>query len=158
MIRFIITVIIFSFTNFAIADSKDKTIPRFASIKSGEANSRKGPGAQYPAINIYQYKGLPVEIIAEFDQWRQIRDIEGDEGWIHMSILSNKRSVIIKTSIEELMYKSDSLRSTVIAKLKPHLVCQLSKCDKSWCKIKCQDRKGWVSRNSLWGIYEHEEF
>lgn len=158
MIRAFIFIIIFGYAYLANADSKDKSIPRFASIKSAEANSRKGPGAHFPAIHTYQYKGLPVEIIAEFDQWRQIRDIDGDEGWIHVSILSSKRSVIIKGTSQELLYKKDDLRSRVIAKLDPHLVCQLVKCQKSWCKIKCNDKKGWISRNSVWGIYENEEF
>lgn len=131
-------------------------MPRFASIKANEANTRKGPGAQYNAVSIYLYKGLPVEIIAEYDQWRQIRDIHGEEGWMHSSILSQKRSVIIKTKEPEMLYRSDNLRSRIVAKLEPNLVCSLVKCSKVWCKLKCQDYTGYVSRESVWGVYEHD--
>ncbi len=139
-----------------LADKEKLPIPRFATIKSAEANVRKGPGVQYPTIYIYQYKWLPVEIIAEYEQWRKIKDVKGDEGWIHSSILSGKRSVIINSKDEQFLYKSNNLRAKMIAKLMPNLVCSLNKCIKSWCKIKCENNVGWVSRSAIWGVHENE--
>jgi len=153
---YILSILILSCSAFAV--SEKPPVPRFVTIKANEANARKGPGVQYPATFVYNYKWLPVEIIAEYEQWRQIKDYNGDEGWIHSSILSGRRSVIISGKEPQILYKSDSLRSKIVAKLMPGLVCNLSKCKKSWCKVKCQDNSGWVSRAVVWGVYEHEEF
>ncbi|MDX1924452.1 MAG: SH3 domain-containing protein [Rickettsiaceae bacterium] len=154
-ITLIITLILFA----QLAQGSEKqSIPRFVSIKASEANTRSGPGANYKTLYLYQYKGLPVEVIAEYEQWRKIKDINGDEGWIHSSILSGKRSIIVSSKNEELLYKSDSLKSKIVARLNPGMVCGLIKCTKSWCKVKCQDYTGWIGRSSIWGVYGHEEW
>jgi SH3-like domain-containing protein len=156
-ILYLLAIFIISTTSKAIASEKLQ-VPRFVTIKASEANSRKGPGAQYPIAYVYNYKWLPVEIIAEYEQWRQIKDYNGDEGWIHSSILSGRRSIIITGKEPQLLYKSNNLHAKIVAKLMPNLVCSLNKCIKSWCKVKCQDHSGWVSRSVVWGVYEHEEW
>jgi SH3-like domain-containing protein len=70
-------------------------LPRFVSLRSDEVNLRTGPGTNYPVEWVYVRRGLPVEIIAEFDNWRKVRDIEGTVGWIHKSLLSGKRMAVI---------------------------------------------------------------
>lgn len=140
----------------ALAATEKLPIPRFATIKSSEANARKGPGVQYPTTHVYQYKHLPVEVIAEYEKWRQVRDIKGDEGWIHSSILSGKRSVILISKSVETLHQNNNLKSKIVAKLMPNLICSLNKCIKSWCKIKCENHTGWISRAAIWGVYAHE--
>jgi len=149
-------ILILLFGTVSLAEEKHN-LPRFVSIKSSEANARKGPGSQYPIVHIYNCKWLPVEIISEYDQWRHVRDIDGDEVWIHSSILSNKRTVMVTGKEPQILYKDNNLKSGIKAKLMPHLVCFLNKCVKSWCKIKCSDYTGWASRSVLWGIYDYEE-
>lgn len=143
--------------NFALAESK-LTIPRFAIIKSSEANVRKGPGGQYPIEWIYQLKNIPVEIINEYEQWREIKDMNGEGGWIHSSILSGKRTVIVSGKEAKYLYKNHSKNSKLIAKIMPGYVCGLKNCSIDWCKVKCASESGWIPKSDIWGVYPHEEF
>src|SRR5919204_606278 len=70
-------------------------LPRFASLRSDEVNVRTGPGTRYPVDWVFKRKGMPVEIVAEFENWRKIRDWQGASGWVHQSLLTGKRSFII---------------------------------------------------------------
>ncbi len=156
MPKILVSILIFVILAHSASAEKKPILPRFASIKSSEANTRKGPGINYSLMFLYQYKGVPIEIIAEYEQWRKIRDINGDEGWIHSSILSGKRSVMLKSKNQELLYIHDNTKSHIVAKLEPYLCCNLIKCSKSWCKIKCMEYTGWTQRENLWGVYDHE--
>ncbi len=144
--------------NAPYAAKKQLPLPRFASIKSNEVNARKGPGVSYPIEWVYIKKGEPIEIIAEFEQWRKVQDINKNGGWIHSSVLSGRRSCINNSSQPISMHYRASQESVVIAKILPNVRCSIKKCNKLWCKLICQNYTGWVSRKySLWGIYEHEE-
>lgn len=139
----------------ANCDNK-KAIPRFVITKSNEVNARTGPGIRYPIDWIFIKKGEPVEITAEFEQWRYVKDIKGEGGWVHSSVLSGKRAVIIRNKEIVRLYRSADLASRVVAKLSPDLRCQFKKCKDEWCKIQCQSYDGWVLRKYLWGVYPDE--
>lgn len=142
----------------AYSTPKNLPVPRFVTIKSNEVNSRKGPGTSYPIEWIYIRKGEPVEIIAEFDQWRKIRDMDNNIGWIHSSVLSGKRTLITKETTPINMYFRPNLTSVVIAKIAPGVRCYIKKCNQIWCKTICDNQTGWINRkNNLWGIYSSEE-
>lgn len=130
-------------------------VPRFVSLKSKEVNVRVGPGPNYPVEWIYLKAGLPVEVIAEFDTWRKIRDIEGTEGWVHQNMLSFKRHAIVQ-SPESLMYPQETTTSTPLVRLQKGVVVELLKCRNEWCQVSTHDFKGWVQRSSLWGHYPQE--
>ncbi len=70
-------------------------LPRFVSLKTNEANVRNGPGLQYQIKWVLKRKFIPLEVIAEFEQWRKIRDVDGDQGWVHRAMLSSKRTTLI---------------------------------------------------------------
>ncbi|MFY9589280.1 SH3 domain-containing protein [Rickettsia endosymbiont of Halotydeus destructor] len=139
------------------ADNKKLPIPRFVSIKSNEVNARSGPKSKSLIEWVFVKKGEPVEIIAEYEQWRQVRDIKGEGGWIHSSVLSGKRSVIIAGDEEVELTKSENPKSRVIAKLIPKIRCALKKCKAQFCQISCKDYVGWISKKAIWGVYEDEK-
>lgn len=143
-------------SSFSAYASKKLPVPRFVSTKSAEVNARSGPGISYPIEWVFIKKGEPLEITAEFEQWRYVKDIEGQGGWIHSSVLSGKRSVIITSKEVVALHKSPDFSSRVIVKLSPNIRCQFKKCEKLWCKIKCQSHEGWLSRKYIWGVYPHE--
>lgn len=133
---------------------KDKLpIPRFASIKLSEVNARSGPSITSSIEWMFIKKDEPVEITAEYDQWRQIRDIKNEGGWVHSSVLSGKRFVIINTKSFTYLFQDTSEKSQAIGKLNNAVRCQLHKCDENWCNVTCQPLKGWVLKNALWGVY-----
>jgi SH3-like domain-containing protein len=154
----ILFLLLLLFSTAAFASTKSLPIPRFASIKSNEVNARNGPSTRSPIEWVFVKKGEPVEIIAEYDQWRQIRDIRGEGGWVHSSVLSGKRFVIINTkNILELLKKPESVASVTV-KVSPSLRCQVAKCKSSWCKLKCKGYEGWTLKENLWGVYLEEDF
>ena len=132
-------------------------IPRFASIKSSKVFARTGPGSDYPIQWIFTKSGEPVEIFAEFEQWRRIRDKYGDEGWVHQNMLSGKRYIVVTGDLLREMHKKNNIKSKVVAKLSPDLRCILKKSEERWCYLDCKGTKGWVLKEHLWGVYFKEK-
>jgi SH3-like domain-containing protein len=130
-------------------------LPRFASLRSSEINLRVGPGSEYPIEWILKREHMPVEIIAEYEVWRKIRDHEGVEGWVHKSMLSGARFAIVVHTFQHLHRKAD-LHSKAVAAAEAGVICKIVEAKGDWCCIEAQGYKGWVSRAALWGIYPHE--
>lgn len=132
-------------------------VPRFASLRSGEVNVRTGPGTRYPVEWMFQRRGLPVEITAEFGTWRRIRDGQGGEGWVHRSMLSGKRTAIISTAVETLRRRASN-DAAAVAQAQQGVVASVRTCRDKWCEIEAQGFRGWVPQTSLWGVYPSETF
>ncbi|MGC0372264.1 MAG: hypothetical protein DGJ47_000973 [Rickettsiaceae bacterium] len=135
---------------------KNLPVPRFVTIKFNEVNARVGPEKDCPIEWVFIKKGEPVEVVAEYEQWRKIVDAHGEGGWVHSSVVSGKRSVIVQTKETIALRSSLSDNSNIVAYLKPNLRCNLLKCKEKWCKVSCQNKKGWLSRKYLWGVYPEE--
>lgn len=131
-------------------------LPRFVSIKQNEVNVRAGPGTRYHIKWVLVRSDMPMEIIAEFEQWRMIRDIQGDEGWVHQSQVSGKRTVTTTGSETSIMRKHSLSDSPPIARLEPGVIAELLSCSKDACRVEIDDYKGWVDRKNLWGVYPDE--
>lgn len=132
-------------------------VPRFVSLATGEVNLRTGPGMRYPVKLVVRKSGLPVEIVREFDVWRQVRDIDGDEGWVHKSMLSGRRSVIVKTQVQTLLRKADN-GAKPVAKLEPGVIARLETCKDAWCEVNASGYNGWIKKETIWGVYPDEAF
>ena len=137
-------------------------LPRFVSLKSQRINMRVGPGKDYKVNWLYLKKGLPMEIIQEFDHWRKVRDPEGQEGWIYHSLLSGKRTAIVspwnrenRSQVVDLR-ESPSESSAMVAKLEPGVIAKISYCEFKWCAIEVDRFEGFVEQSALWGVYPDE--
>ena len=133
-------------------------IPRFVTLSSDKVFVRTGPALRYPIKWVYQRGNLPVEIVQEFDTWRKIRDMDGDDGWIHQSLLSGERSVIAKGEANVAVRKTNDENSRVIAWLEPNVVAAVEGCQGAWCEIEAMGYNGFAERKFLWGIYDSEDF
>lgn len=133
-------------------------IPRFVSLNDQKVFVRTGPALRYPIKWIYQRENMPVEVIQEFDTWRKVRDIDGDDGWVHQSLLSGDRSVIVKGEQNLSLRKSAGDTSGVLAYLEPNVVALAEVCDGAWCRITAGGYTGWAERKFLWGVYDSEDF
>ena len=134
--------------NFSISIANDNI--NFLSLKNEKVNLRTGPSFNHPIKLIYNKKYLPVIILDKFETWREIKDFENNSGWIHVSQLSKKKSAInIKKN--SILYKSSTIYSQPIAKLKIGRLVLVNKCKKNWCKISSGKFGGWIFKNSLWG-------
>lgn len=135
-------------------------IPRFVSLRTNEINLRAGPSVRYPIEWVYSKEGLPVEVTAEFDTWRRIRDIEGTEGWVHQSMLSGKRSVLVTGQDLQPIYAKADSAADVIAKAQPQSMGELVGCENAWCEVKFAQGganvRGYMPKGSFWGAYAGE--
>ena len=146
-------------TVLARAQDRSATdLPRFASIKerASEMRLRTGPGLRYPIDWVFTRPGWPVEVLARYDTWRQVRDHEGTVGWVHQSMLSARRTVIVQGGSQRLRREPSEL-APVLATAERGVIAELAGCEDGWCRIAAQGVRGWVRRASLWGLYPAEQ-
>jgi SH3-like domain-containing protein len=131
-------------------------LPRFASLRSGEVNVRTGPGSRYPVEWVFVYRHMPVEIVAEFDTWRKIRDWQGTEGWVHQSMLFGRRMVIVRDGTRPLRRDPDPA-APAIARVEKKVLGRILSCAGGWCRLEVSGFTGWMQRGDVWGVYKNEE-
>lgn len=130
-------------------------VPRFASMRSDDVNVRAGPGTRYPVEWVFQRKNMPVEVVAEFDTWRRIRDWQGTTGWVHQSMLTGKRTMVV-TAREANLLRTPESGAPSVARLEASVQGNVLSCKGSFCRIEVQKHRGWIERKSIWGIYPNE--
>ena len=123
----------------------------FLTLRYDKVHLRQGPSREYPIKILYKKKFLPVLIQDKSDNFRKIRDHENNSGWIHVSQLSKKKAAIV---IDEqlIMFKNPTIYSKPIAVLKKGRLTKIIKCKEIWCKAKSDKYKGWIKKDSLWGL------
>ncbi len=144
-------------TGASVFQASGLPIPRFVSLRSDKVYVRTGPALRYPIKWIFQKEGLPVEVIQEFDTWRKVRDVDGEEGWIHQSLLAGKRAAIIQGDAAVMLIKRPDRPEAQVAMLEPGVVAALERCEQAHCEVSAGGFSGWAPRNALWGIYEDEQ-
>ena len=130
-------------------------IPRFVSISAREANLRAGPGEQYPIEWVYNRALYPLEVIGEYENWRQVRDIDGTEGWMHVALLSGKRTALV-TAGPETLYEDPSEAAFPAARVEAGVVGEILECTPVWCRVDFAGNRGWIRTRALWGTYRDE--
>lgn len=132
-------------------------LPRFVSLRSDQVNMRAGPGARYPVDWVYMRRELPVEVIQEYETWRKIRDPDGAEGWVHQSMLTGRRTIMVRKDKAMLRRTADDTASAA-AYLSQGVVGKLLQCPKGsdYCRVEVEGYQGWLRRNELWGAYKAE--
>jgi SH3-like domain-containing protein len=134
-------------------------VPRFLSLKSNKVNVRKGPSSDHAVAWVFQRKGLPVEVIAESENWRKIRDSDGSEGWILQQMLSGRRFAMAPTwdKTKNVMMRDDAAGTgSPVAQLFPGALARVESCDGTWCYLATDDYEGYVIQAELWGVYPDE--
>ena len=132
-------------------------IPRFASLRTDAVNLRTGPGTRYPTDWLFVRRGLPVEIIGEFDTWRRVRDPSGTEGWVHQSTLSGRRTGVIVNG-PSLLRRDVNDQAQLVATLKTGVLVNVQRCpvDVNFCRVEVKGLQGWLKREQVWGVYPNE--
>ncbi|RMD60497.1 MAG: hypothetical protein D6826_12190 [Alphaproteobacteria bacterium] len=125
-------------------------LPRYASLRASKVNLRTGPGVRYPIKWVYQRTGLPVEVIDEFETWRNIRDWEGATGWIHQSMLSPTRMILV-VERQRLLRRKPDPQAGGVALVEPGVVGRLRGCDGAWCRVEIKGFSGWLRRDEIYG-------
>ncbi len=142
-------------------------LPRYVSLKSDRVNLRQGPAKEHKTLWVFRRAGLPVEITAEFENWRRIRDADGDEGWVLHSLLSGRRTAMVAPWVKPeekqppqagllVLRASAEDDAPVTARVEPTVVVSIRKCDSQWCRVSGKNFDGYIPQKKLWGVYPDE--
>ena len=146
------------------ASASGIAVPRYVSLKSDRVNLRNGPGTDYPTGWVYRRAGLPLEVVKEFEGWRQVRDADGATGWVLQSFLSGRRTgLVIPWELksgsplpQEPIRSSDSENSGMVAKVEAGVIANVHSCDGRWCRVTIDNFAGYIEQKKLWGVYPGE--
>lgn len=140
-------------------------LPRFVSLKADRVNLRSGPGTDYPTAWVYRRAGLPLEVVSEFEGWRQVRDAEGASGWILQSLLSGRRTALVtpwdvksrkEVAPQVPIRQSDSESARTVVMVEAGVIANVHACDSRWCQVTVDRYRGYIPQKQLWGVYENE--
>jgi len=138
-------------------------VPRFVSLKADRVHSRQGPGTDHKVLWVYRRAGLPVEVIREFEGWRQVRDSEGAEGWVLQALVSGRRTALVTpwemksaNSPKIELLSDDKHGAAPVAILEAGVIANIKTCDTRWCYVSIGDYRGYIEQKQLWGVYPGE--
>ena len=131
--------------------------PRFVSLGADKVHMRAGPGVRYPITWVYKRRGTPFMVMAEHEYWRKVRDMEGTEGWMHGSLLSGRRTAVLRAGITELRQRPDGA-APIVLKAEAGVIGKLLACKKTWCQMDLADTNAWLPRAAIFGALPNERF
>lgn len=132
-------------------------IPRFVSLKTGEANVRRGPSLTHRIDWVFTRRDMPLEVIGEFGHWRQVQDRDGVGGWVHYTLISGARTGLVETDLAALYARADT-GAPVNARLEAGVIVSFDECVIDWCRVRVEGLKGWMVKQDLWGVGPDEVF
>jgi SH3-like domain-containing protein len=128
-------------------------VPRYVSLKFAVVNARAGPGDDYPLKWVYRAKGLPLQVVAETEDWRRVCDSQGSLSWVHRRTASDTRRTVIRADAQDLpLHTHPSDASAETALLRAHAVADLKTCKGDWCKLAVGHVQGWAPADQVWGV------
>lgn len=130
-------------------------LPRFVSMKSDRANVRRGPSKTHRIDWEFVRRDMPVEVVAEYGHWRQIRDRDGVGGWVHYVLLSGNRTALVEDDMLALRFQPDP-DARVVARLEAGVIAELGTCQVDWCRLSVNGYRGWAPKTGFWGAYPDE--
>ncbi len=131
-------------------------LPRYVSMRAESANARRGPSLDQRVDWTFVRSGMPLEVTAEYGNWRRVRDAEGAGGWVHHTLLSGVRTVLVHAEGATALHAGPSEGSAVRAYLEPGVVARLEECSADWCLVSAEGIEGWSPRGPLWGVAADE--
>jgi SH3-like domain-containing protein len=138
------------------AAAQDKQPPYWASIASGQAMTRAGPGKNYPGIWLYQRRDLPIRVVKKYENWRMIEDPDGTRGWMLVSLLSDRRTAVVKQGEPRPIHSSADGASRIRYTAENGVVGRIEKCRNGWCHFAIGKREGYIRTSDIWGVNDGE--
>lgn len=130
-------------------------LPRYVSLKAGEGNVRRGPSLSHRIDWVFTRRHMPLRVTAEHEHWRRVEDKDGFGGWVHYSLISGNRTVIIQHDMLTLHARPEAA-SPITAALEAGVIAELGKCEPSWCRLDAGGYRGWARKEALWGVLPGE--
>jgi SH3-like domain-containing protein len=124
----------------------------YASLSRDKVYLREGPTYRHKVLWIYRRKGLPVEVLSKYDVWRRVRMPDGAAGWVHNTMLSDARTVLITAKKPAPLREDAAANSKILALAGPGVIAKLDACQAETCEVTTEGVTGWVDKNNLWGV------
>ena len=156
MLRCGLAVAVLAIAVAAPAAAQDKKPPYWASIASGQAMTRTGPAKNYPGVWLYQRRDLPVRVLKRYENWRLIQDPDGAEGWMLVTLLSDRRTALVKAGEPRPIHVEPDAAAPVRYRAEPGVVGRIEKCREGWCRIAIGKREGFIRSADIFGIAPNE--
>ncbi len=125
-------------------------LPRFVSLKAAEGNVRRGPSLSHRIDWVFKRRDMPLEITAEHGHWRRVQDRDGQGGWMHYSLLSGTRTVLVEDEV--VLRARPDVAALETVKLEAGVVARLGECSVEWCRLRAGGYRGWAQKDGLWGV------
>lgn len=132
-------------------------LPRFVSIRADSANARRGPGLDHRVDWEFVRRNLPVEVTAEYGNWRRVRDADGVGGWIHHTLLSGVRTGLVTGPAAVPVRADPETEARMRALAEPGALLRIEECHAGWCDVTAAGLRGWIDATALWGVAPGEE-
>lgn len=159
IITLAILAVVVNFAQIAVAEERGPVtnlpIPRFVSLKADQANVRRGPGTDHRIDWVFTRRDMPLQVIAEYSHWRKVIDRDGEGGWVHYTLLSGVRTVIIKDDLVALHNRPEE-EAPINAYAEAGVIGRLGECVPGWCRVTTGGERGWIEATALWGILPGE--
>jgi SH3-like domain-containing protein len=132
-------------------------LPRYVSLKTGQGNARRGPGLTHRIDWVFTRAGMPLKVTAEYEHWRRVEDQDGAGGWVHYSLLSGVRSVLVTTDLAQFR-DGPAPDADVVYQAELNVIGKLLSCTENWARVSVDGEKGWAKKTDLWGVDLGEVF
>lgn len=142
-------------TGVTLGPETNLPIPRYVSLKASEANVRRGPSLTHRIDWVFKRRNMPLQVVAEYGHWRRVIDRDGQGGWVHYTMISGSRTVIVDENMMVLRSRADAA-STENAVLEAGVIADLGECSTDWCRLTAGGYRGWALKTALWGVEPDE--
>jgi SH3-like domain-containing protein len=139
----------------AVGPETGLPLPRFVSLKTAEGRARRGPSMTHRVDWLYTRRDLPLRVTGEFEHWRRVEDVDGEGGWIHYSLLSGVRTVLVTQDLTPMRSRPQP-QAPEVARLETGVVAHIMQCAPGWCQLSVDGTRGWVETAALWGVLPDE--
>ena len=121
----------------------------YVSVSKDGANIRSGPDSKKDLL-WEVFKDFPLQVVKRQKEWVQIKDFEGDQGWIFANLVSKEKRVIVKATTAN-MRNEPKKDAPVVATVKYGVVFTPVEKKGEWLKVKHEDgTSGWIVKTLLW--------
>ena len=126
-------------------------LPRYVSLKTDEANVRRGPSLSHRIDWVFRHRDMPLKVTGEFANWRRVEDHEGQGGWVHYTLISGVRTVLFAPERTALRSQPDP-EAPEVAEAEAGVIGRLGACKPDWCRVTAGGEVGWVQKSTIWGV------
>lgn len=129
----------------------ERKVPYWASVKETEARMRTGPSTEFPVKWVYKRQNLPIKVVGIHSDWRKVEDPDGDQGWMHVRLLSPNRTGLVTGSGPVALRETADPTARIVWRAEPGVTGRIDECTPGWCRFDNAGRAGYVTADRLWG-------